>query len=105
MTQVELAAKVGVKQPSISGWANGAGPRVRIALAVATQLGVCVEWLYTGRGPKYPGDPLAPGLDELAMLWPRLDDDTKRDMLGAARLKARPFGKGAPPDLQASNGS
>jgi len=57
---------------------------------MATRLNVCVEWLYTGRGPKNP--PLANDeqLEPLLSLWPRLDDEIKRDLVGAARLRAKP---------------
>lgn len=54
-TQATAARIVGVSQPSVSDWAKGSIPRMSHAVRLANRLGVCVEWLLTGRGPKVPG--------------------------------------------------
>ena len=53
--QSELAKKFGVKQPTVNHWLSGEKlPTFKRTIAIAEQLGVCVEWLLTGRGDKRP---------------------------------------------------
>jgi DNA-binding XRE family transcriptional regulator len=54
-TQTKLASIAGVKQPSVNEW-RGGYPTMETAVRLATSLGICVEWLLTGRGPKHPVD-------------------------------------------------
>jgi len=72
-TQARLAALAGVKQPSVNDWKDGY-PAMDTAVRLATALGVCVEWLFTERGPKRPPDADNP---TLALLLSQLDDRQK----------------------------
>lgn len=42
---------------------------------------VCVDWLLTGREPKFPGGSDDPQLAELIELWRTLTADSRRDVL------------------------
>lgn len=77
-TQVRLAKMAGVSQPAAHewGWPDRA-PEHRIVLKLAKELDVCVEWLYTERGPKRP--PNAPG-DPFLKDWNDLTPDAKRQI-------------------------
>lgn len=55
-TQKVAGELIGIKQPSVHKWTKGGQPKMEHVLALATKLGVCVEWLYLERGPKYPLD-------------------------------------------------
>lgn len=93
-TTQEFAAKfAGVSQPSVSLWNRpGKVPELETGIDLATRLKVCVEWLYTERGPKRPGIPDDQYAQALWAVWNRLDNDTKRDLVGAARIAAKPPG-------------
>lgn len=87
-TQVRLAKIAGVKQPTVHEWGEPerapAHPQV---LALAKELNVCVEWLYTERGPKYP--PVTPDADPFLKDWGALDPDTKRQIEDYGRYLRR----------------
>lgn len=84
-TQTFAAKIADVKQPSVSDWNKpGKGPELENALKLATALGVCVEWLYTERGPKRPGVPLDNYAQQLWELWPHLPEGEKGYLLGHA---------------------
>lgn len=88
-TQKEAARIAGVKQPTVSDWNQpGKAPEHEKVLRLAKKLNVCVEWLYTERGPMRPGLPDDPFARQLAMLWDRLGDDTKQAIVGYARVNA-----------------
>lgn len=88
-TQEEAAKIAGVKQPSISLWNQPTGgPKLRNALKLAVALGVCVEWLYTERGPKRPGPIDDAQARRLWDLWARLDDASKDELVGYAAVRA-----------------
>lgn len=85
-TQKYAAQIAHVKQPSVSDWNKpGKTPELDTAVDLALQLGVCVEWLYTERGPKHPGPPGDKVAQQLWSMWGDLSDDGKRDLLGFAR--------------------
>ena len=55
MTQEQLAQRFGVTQPTVGAWLRGNKlPAIEKGVNLAEQTGDCVEWLYTGRGTKYP---------------------------------------------------
>lgn len=62
-TQVRLAALAGVKQPTVNEWREGF-PSMDTAVRLSENLGICVEWLLTERGPRNP--PKATATDESA---------------------------------------
>ena len=74
-SQTKLAAVAGVTQPSVNEW-NKNFPAMDTGVRLAEKLGVCVEWLYTERGPKHP--PGAPEKEAtLSTIWPKLDEQKK----------------------------
>lgn len=90
-TQKKAAAFAEVSQPSVSLWNKPDGfPEMDKVVSMAKRLGVCVEWLYTGRGPKRPDAADDEYSDALKAVWHRLSAETKRDLVGLARLKAAP---------------
>lgn len=88
-TQTFAAGFAKVSQPSVSLWNKpDAVAELPTGISLAKRLNVCVEWLYTGRGPKHPGVAGDEYAEALQGLWPQLNDETKRDLVGLARLKA-----------------
>jgi hypothetical protein len=86
--QVDIARMAGVKQPSVSLWnKKDGGARLGIARKLAEKLDACVESLYTGRGPMRP-PPDDSVMRELLALWLHLNEGTRRDLLGFARIAA-----------------
>lgn len=92
-TQTQIADMLHIKQPSVSEWKTSL-PSLRHALTLAHKLNVCVEWIYTERGPKRPGAPLEGPAQELWDLWPRLPEATRQQILGHAKMTAT---NGPPP--------
>lgn len=86
-TQSEIAEMLKISQPSVSAWKTSL-PSLKHGLALAEKLNVCVEWIYTGRGPKRPGAPLEWAAQELWDLWPRLPEATRQQILGHAKMTA-----------------
>lgn len=78
-TQERLAALAGVKQPSVNEWKDGF-PAMENAVRLSENLGICVEWLLTERGPKHP--PRAPKdeIGTLSTIWPQLDERKKAEV-------------------------
>jgi transcriptional regulator with XRE-family HTH domain len=53
--QKELAAAIGVSDAAVSQYfRDGVIPKLETAVHLADELGVCTEWLVSGRGPKVP---------------------------------------------------
>lgn len=80
--QARLAQLAGVKQPTVNDWKEGA-PAIDTGIRLAKALGLCVEWLYTERGPKRPGVANTDGdqyLSPILEAWPELDDELKRQI-------------------------
>ncbi len=89
-TQAGAANLIGIRQPSVYDWTKPGGfPTLENGIALAERLNVCVEWLYTERGPKRtpPRDLAA---ERLWDVWPRLDDATKGELVGLAIGRAGP---------------
>jgi DNA-binding XRE family transcriptional regulator len=83
-SQVRLAQLAGVKQPTVNEWGDtDRYPSMSTAVKLAGNLGVCVEWLLTERGPKYAqqstqeAQELVPLIDSLS----ELKDDQKRQVI------------------------
>lgn len=78
-TQVRLAKIAGVSQPAAREWGlpDRAPDHARV-LKIAKETGVCVEWLYTERGPMYP--PQSPEADPFLKEWANLDPATRGDI-------------------------
>lgn len=60
LSQKELAAKVGIKQPTLSELERGESSSSARLPAIAAALGVSALWLQTGKGPKYPINSISP---------------------------------------------
>lgn len=75
-TQAKLAAYAGIKQPSVNDWKDGA-PAMDTGIRLALALEVCVEWLYTERGPKRPPKATPDQLGPLSPIWAKLDEKQK----------------------------
>jgi len=85
-TQKAIGAVAGVGQSSVSRWSDENPPTLENALALAEGYGVCVEWLYTGRGPKTPAG-VDPKLQELTDIFLKLPIDVQEEVLGYLRYK------------------
>lgn len=98
-TQTDAAKQLGVEQPTISGTWNkpGRAPEMDKVLAMALELNVCVEWLYTGRGPMHPAVALDAYGEELLGVWHQLDEKTKWIITGYAVAKASGIEEDASP--------
>lgn len=100
-TQKYVADKIlHVRQPSISDWNKDGGfPTLENAIALAKKLNVCVEWLYTERGPKRP-TPEDSTAQRLWDVWDQIDDVTKGELIGIASsnvaLKSMERSQGTP---------
>jgi hypothetical protein len=78
-TQMRLAKIAGVSQPAVHEWGlPDRAPAHPQVLRLAKELNVCVEWLYTERGPKNPPQPEAaePFLEK----WQQLDETTREQI-------------------------
>lgn len=93
LTQVELAARTGVKQSTLSDLELGKSAGTTSLAVVANVLGVSALWLETGRGERDAGAEPAEELKRLLVETPeemrlltafRLADDIGRDQLNAA---------------------
>lgn len=80
-----LATRLDMSQGTIHRWYLGKGlPELQLAIRLAKQGGVCVEWLLTGTKPKHPisKDPL---LRELFEICEELQPDGRQAVLRNAR--------------------
>lgn len=51
----DVGKRLGVSGPAVTYWWNGDRlPTMNQAIIIATEMGCCVEWLLTGRGPMRP---------------------------------------------------
>lgn len=80
-TQTGCALLLGIKQGSISDWNKPEGGlKLAHAIKLATTLNICVEWIYTERGPKRP-PPVDRNLARIYDKWNALTDITKGRIL------------------------
>ena len=88
-TQVYIAKRLSISQPSVSEWnSEGGFPTLENTIALAKLLGVNVEWLLTERGPKRPL-PQDATAQRLWDIWSQLDDVTKGELVGIASGRLR----------------
>lgn len=89
-TLERLGPWLGVSVGCAWNWRTGEKlPGMRNSLVLAKRLGVCVEWMLTGRGPKRPAEAPAEALANYAALTPQnraLIDDLTRNLLAAQAL-------------------
>lgn len=79
---------LGISQPSVAEWNRGGMPTIERAVRAAELSGLCVDWIYTGRGPKEPGRdmPDDPLLRELLAVWDKLAPDARGSLLQTAKF-------------------
>jgi hypothetical protein len=78
-TQIRLAKIAGVSQPAVHEWGlPDRAPAHPQVLKLAKDLNVCVEWLYTERGPKYPA--VSQETEPFLERWQQLDDATREQI-------------------------
>lgn len=85
-TNDALGKALGFAQVTVGAWLRGDKlPPIDRGVKIAMKCGVCVEWLYTGNGPKYPqpDHPVIRMAQALATLSPEMQD-TVRMMIAAA---------------------
>lgn len=88
-TQKALAALIHVSQPSANKWANGKLPELSHVVELAQKLDVCVEWLLTGRGEKFPSDASHFLVSELHRIaYALLDQDREPQLMELVRYAA-----------------
>lgn len=87
--QTHIAKLIGIAQPSVSGWESHTSmPSLANVRKLAIKTNVCVDWLYTERGPKHPGPPMEPVAERLWSAWGQLSDEEKSELAGYAVVKA-----------------
>jgi len=85
VSQNGIATKMKMSQGSVGRWYHGEGlPELDTAIELAERGKVCVDWLLTGRLPKYPlsRDPVLRELFEICL---QLDEAGRTAVLRAAR--------------------
>lgn len=83
-TQAAVARLIGIKQPSVHEWAYGGLPTVERCRELAGKLGVCVEWLYSGEGPRRPQVPTDKEAEKLWDIWRKLTTESRQNLTGYA---------------------
>lgn len=83
--QRAVAALIGVSQPSAHKWEHGGDIEMANAIDLALKLDVCVEWLLTGRGDKFPRESPEPLLQEIIQAAIDMHDTQRMDLLNYAR--------------------
>lgn len=88
-SQADLARRMNVAQPTVSGWEAGRkAPRTKILGRLAGVLGVNFEWLTTGRGEMEPGSVTPTARENIAPGYlPEREEDEQRLLVCYARLK------------------
>lgn len=84
--QQAIASLAGVKQPSVAKWKRGGPIDLTVLIRIAVKLDVCVEWLLSGRGPKFPTESSEPMIQELIRIATGLSDTQRMDLLKYARF-------------------
>ena len=87
--QPEAAKIARCSQPAVSAWNTPTGaPALDKAIRLALHLNACVEWIYTERGPKRPGEE---ALDAIGRaLWDvmaGLSEEERQTVLDFARFR------------------
>ena len=91
LTEV-LSKLFDVSGSTVHDWCKGRKlPGMDNAIMLGMTLGVCVEWLLTGRGPMHPGLPDDDGIDEPA--WRDLPQDARHHFAEALRAIADASGQ------------
>lgn len=85
VSQNGIATKMNMSQGSVGRWFHGEGlPELETAIDLAQRGKVCVDWLLTGRLPKYPIS-RDPAIREIFEICLQLDETGRTTVLRAAR--------------------
>ena len=97
LTQTAVAKTCRITQPSVQRWAVGSNlPTLKQAIRFCLKTGVCVEWLYTERGPKHPEAKPGSTTEAVLQIFHALDEDGKKEVLRHAEyIASRNSGKRA----------
>jgi len=88
-TQTAVAKVCGITQPSVQRWAKGRNaPTLKQAIRFCLKTGVCVEWIYTGRGPKHPEAKPGSTTEAVLQIFHALDEDGRKEVLRHAEYIA-----------------
>ena len=88
-TQTAVAKTCGITQPAVQRWAVGSNtPTLKQAITFCQKTGVCVEWLYTGRGPKHPEAKPGSATEAVLQIFHALDNESKNEVLRFAEFQA-----------------
>lgn len=99
--QQDIAKTAGVYQSAVTKWKSGEGlPTLANCIALATEAGVCVEWLLTERGPMRPTAE-SPAETELLALFRLCDDDGQRWVIQTVKYGRTAAFTGDPQDRSA----
>ena len=81
-TQTAVAKTCGITQPAVQRWAVGTNvPTLKQAIIFCQKTGTCVEWLYTGRGPKHPTAKPGSATEAVLQLFHSLDNASRNEVL------------------------
>lgn len=84
-SQRALARRLGIEGPSVNGWAKGRHlPDMIHILALAEWSDTCVEYLWTGRGPKHP---LSPEICQMIDAFELLTPERRVEILRFAKFR------------------
>lgn len=81
VTQKGAASLIHLSQNAGFKWKHGMLPEPKHLAALAVKLGVGVEWLQTGRGPKFVPDPQDPLMHEILRIATDLDELQRMEAL------------------------
>ena len=95
--QEDIAKEVGVGQTAVSGWKTGDKvPELDKGMVLAKKADICLEFLYTGRGPRRPWGDVTTPLGRLVEVWERLDEMEQSQLLAYAELLQKAGEKAEP---------
>ena len=90
MDQQVIARELNVYQSAVTKWKTGKGlPTLDRCIELAVTARVCVEWLLTGRAPKYPAGAGDAEFDSLMAAWDQLSTSAKREVVSFAIFHVR----------------
>lgn len=71
-----------VGQSTVSRWKSGENlPTMESVIEISNETGFCVQYLFTGGGPRRWDEPRSPELDQAISVLSSLDDETKQEVL------------------------
>lgn len=88
-TSIAMAKLCKISPPSVNGWKHGKGPSRENLRLIAIATGFCVEWLETGRGPRYPGPPTDKTMAEIFQLVAAARHETQQQRHPALAFRHR----------------